>query len=100
MHTLLAARSFMVNVTEFSYNAGRTPQVRSRAPSPGLSINQEVAEADLGVGLRTRGPPYENSATLPLWSRFGIGGIRTGFPKSSRVRTATVSERAANKTCL
>ena len=40
------------------------PQVRSRASSPGLSINQEVAEADLGVGLRTRGPPYENSATL------------------------------------
>ena len=36
------------------------PQVRSRAPSPGFSTNQEVAEADLGVGLRTRGPPYEN----------------------------------------
>ena len=36
-------------------------QVRTRASSPGLSINQEVGEADLGVGLRTRGPPYENS---------------------------------------
>ena len=47
---------------------GADPQVRSRAPSPGFSTNQEVAEADLGVGLeadlgvglRTRGPPYEN----------------------------------------